>query len=91
MRDCLLLCGLGCAVAFRARLWNVGAEGQLLLGAWAATGVASHWLPASTPAPLMLTALAVALPALLAADSNVHGDLSTGLRRVVKDAVLHIP
>mgnify|MGYP002062580820 CR=1 FL=1 len=36
----LLLCGLGCAVAFRMRLWNVGAEGQLLLGAWAATGVA---------------------------------------------------
>jgi simple sugar transport system permease protein len=56
----LLLCGLGCAVAFRARLWNVGAEGQLLLGAWAATGVASFWLPAGTPAPLMLTAMALA-------------------------------
>lgn len=56
----LLLCGLGCAVAFRARLWNVGAEGQLLLGAWAATGVASFGLPAATPAPLMLPAMALA-------------------------------
>jgi simple sugar transport system permease protein len=56
----LLLCGLGCAVAFRARLWNVGAEGQLLLGAWAATGVASFWLPAGTPSPLMLLAMGLA-------------------------------
>ena len=56
----LLLCGLGCAVAFRARLWNVGAEGQLLLGAWAATGVASFWLPPGTPSVLMLPAMALA-------------------------------
>ncbi|MGC4120245.1 MAG: ABC transporter permease [Myxococcales bacterium] len=56
----LLLCGLGCAVAFRARLWNVGAEGQLMLGAWAATGVASFALPATTPSPLMLFCMAIA-------------------------------
>ena len=40
----LVLTGLGCALAFRAGLWNVGAEGQLLVGAWAATGVASVWV-----------------------------------------------
>ncbi len=56
----LLVCGLGCAIAFRARLWNVGAEGQLLLGAWAATGVASFWLPASTPGWLRLLLMALA-------------------------------
>ena len=57
----LLLCGLGCALAFRARLWNVGAEGQLLLGAWAATGVASFWLPAaSLPSPLVLILMGLA-------------------------------
>ena len=56
----LLLCGLGCAVAFRARLWNVGAEGQLLLGAWAATGVASFWLPAGLPPAVVLTFMALA-------------------------------
>ncbi len=60
----LIFCGLGCALAFRAGLWNVGAEGQLLLGAWAATGVASFWLPADLSSwiklPLMLLAGAAA-------------------------------
>lgn len=54
----LILCGLGCALAFRMRLWNVGAEGQLLLGAWASTGVASFWLPPTLPRPLTLLAMA---------------------------------
>jgi simple sugar transport system permease protein len=36
----LLLCGLAVAVAFRAGLWNIGAEGQLLLGALAAAALA---------------------------------------------------
>jgi len=35
----LMLTGLSAAVAFRARLWNIGAEGQLLLGAWGASAV----------------------------------------------------
>ena len=30
----LILTGLACALAFRMRLWNIGAEGQFLLGAW---------------------------------------------------------
>ncbi len=54
----LLICGLGCAIAFRARLWNVGVEGQLLMGAWAATGVATFWLPPQLPAPIMLSLMA---------------------------------
>lgn len=33
------LCALGIALAYRARLWNIGAEGQLYFGALAATGV----------------------------------------------------
>lgn len=33
----LLLAGLGVALAFRAGIWNIGAEGQLLAGAAAAT------------------------------------------------------
>ena len=32
----LIFTGLACALAFRMRLWNIGAEGQLLLGAWGA-------------------------------------------------------
>jgi general nucleoside transport system permease protein len=60
----LILCGLGCAVAFRARLWNVGAEGQLLVGAWAATGIASGDYASHLPAPLLW--LSMALTASLA-------------------------
>ncbi len=61
----LILCALGAATAFAARLWNIGGEGQLLVGAWAATGVALFGLPASTPRPLMLATMMVA--AMLAA------------------------
>ena len=36
----LLLCGVGLVIAFKALFWNIGAEGQLLMGAVAATWVA---------------------------------------------------
>ena len=47
----LLLIALGLAVCFRSNVWNIGAEGQYVLGAIAASGVAlladkssSHWI-----------------------------------------------
>ncbi|MEX1168188.1 MAG: ABC transporter permease [Hydrogenophaga sp.] len=36
----LLIIGLGLAVCFRSNVWNIGAEGQYLIGAIFATGVA---------------------------------------------------
>ncbi len=36
----LMVCGVGLSIAFRARLWNIGAEGQLLMGAIGATWIA---------------------------------------------------
>ena len=36
----LMLIAVGLAVGFRANVWNIGAEGQFLMGAVAATGVA---------------------------------------------------
>lgn len=36
----LLLIGLGLAMCFRSNIWNIGAEGQYIIGAVAATGVA---------------------------------------------------
>ena len=36
----LMLIGVGLAVCFRANVWNIGAEGQFVLGAIAASGVA---------------------------------------------------
>ncbi|HEY7131360.1 MAG TPA: ABC transporter permease [Candidatus Limnocylindrales bacterium] len=55
----LILTGLACALAFRMRLWNIGAEGQFLLGAWGASAVVLIPLvPAGTPGivliPLMM-------------------------------------
>lgn len=44
--------GLAAAVAFRARVWNIGGEGQMVMGAIGAGLVALH---ASLPDPLMLT------------------------------------
>jgi general nucleoside transport system permease protein len=39
----LTLCALGLAVGFRANVWNIGAEGQLTLGAICGGGVALFW------------------------------------------------
>ena len=48
----LMLCALGISAAFRMQLWNIGAEGQFYMGAFAAS-----WLPLTfpeLPAVLML-------------------------------------
>ena len=39
----LLFCGLGVGLAGRLRYWNIGAEGQLVAGAVAATGSILFW------------------------------------------------
>jgi len=57
----LIFTGLACALAFRMHLWNIGAEGQLYLGAWGAAAVVLVPLvPAGTSVfitvPLMLAA-----------------------------------
>jgi general nucleoside transport system permease protein len=57
----LVLTGLAVAVAFRARFWNIGAEGQLLAGAMAAAFVgAREGLPVWSLVPAMIVAGALA-------------------------------
>lgn len=58
----LVLTGLAATVAFRAKLWNIGAEGQLYLGALAATALGSGalHLPGWALLPLILVAGALA-------------------------------
>jgi len=57
----LIFAGLACALAFRMRLWNIGAEGQLLLGAWGASAVVLFpILPPGTPAIVVIPAMIVA-------------------------------
>ncbi len=63
----LILTGLAVTAAFRAKLWNIGAEGQLYAGALAAVVIASHaW--SSSPfvmIPSMMVAGAAAGAVLL--------------------------
>jgi len=54
----LLMVSLGVAVAFKMRYWNIGAEGQLIMGAVFATW-ASRLLP-NLPAPAILLIMSVA-------------------------------
>ena len=53
------LCAMGIALAYRSRLWNIGAEGQLYFGAFAATGIGLA-LPETTPAAVMVPAVLLA-------------------------------
>jgi len=84
----LILTGLACALAFRMRLWNIGAEGQFLLGAWGASFVVlGLGLPEGTPAivlvPAMMLAGALAgavwgiVPGLLRARLGVNEIITT--------------
>ncbi len=81
----LMLAGLAVSLAFRMKLWNIGAEGQLYMGAFAASGIAlsmgdlSAWLLL----PLMLLMGFVAggfwalIPAALRAYWNVNETITT--------------
>ena len=50
----LTLCALGVTYAYRMKFWNIGAEGQLMMGAFAATGVALFYNQFSKPVVLLL-------------------------------------
>ena len=54
----LILTGLAAAVAFRAKLWNIGGEGQLYAGALAAVAIGSGVLDLPGPAliPIVMAA-----------------------------------
>lgn len=71
----LLIIALGLAVCFRSNVWNIGAEGQFVLGAIAATWVALY-------APVALGALTV--PAVLLA-GMVGGFVWAAITAVLRD------
>ena len=76
----LMLCAIGLAIGFRANVWNIGAEGQFMLGAVAATGVALYFegsessllLPAMIVAGALGGAAWAAIPALLRTRFNAN-------------------
>jgi simple sugar transport system permease protein len=63
----LILTGLAASTAFRARLWNIGGEGQFYIGALVTAGL-GHSLLSNLPAPVavaVLMAMSVVAGALL--------------------------
>ncbi len=82
----LILIGAGLAVAYKAKFWNIGAEGQLLLGAIFGTWVGLNLgesLPFYIIVPLMFLAgfigggLLGAIPAILKIRYSVNEVIST--------------
>ena len=80
----LMLAGIGLLLAFRARFWNIGAEGQILAGAVGATAVAlfsgipAPWaIPAMFAAGMLAGAAWGAVPALLKARMGVNEIITT--------------
>jgi simple sugar transport system permease protein len=84
----IILAALACSVAFRMKLWNIGAEGQFIMGAFGAGAIVlAPVLPAETPRiifiPVMMMAGMAAgalwgfIPGYLKAKFNVNEIIST--------------
>jgi simple sugar transport system permease protein len=79
----LILCGLGVAVAFRGGQFNIGAEGQLVIGALAAAWLGGLTAWGATGIPVVLGAAFIAggawgfIPALLKTERDVSEVIST--------------
>ena len=88
----LLLTGLACALAFRMRLWNIGAEGQFLLGAWGASAVVlAPLLPPGTPAIIVIPAMMLAGAAAGAVWGLIPGVLKArlGVNEIITTLMLN--
>ena len=82
----LILIGGGLAVAFRAKFWNIGAEGQLLMGAIFGTWVGLNWGP-HLPSPVIIPLMFIAgflggglwgvIPAVLKTRFSINEVIST--------------
>ncbi|RPH59289.1 MAG: ABC transporter permease, partial [Chloroflexi bacterium] len=84
----LMLVGLACSMAFRMKLWNIGAEGQFFLGAFGASMIVLlPVLPEDAPKWLFITVMALSgmlfgalwgfIPGFLKAKFNVNEIIST--------------
>ena len=83
----LMLIGTGLAIGYRANVWNIGAEGQLTLGALAGGGIALAVGEADVPSALLLSAMFIAgalagmlwaaIPALLRTRCNANEILTS--------------
>jgi len=84
----IILTALACSIAFRMKLWNIGAEGQFIMGAWGASAIVlAPVLPAETSRWLFIPMMALAglgmgaawgfIPGYLKAKFNVNEIISS--------------
>jgi ABC-type uncharacterized transport system permease subunit len=84
----LILVGLACSTAFSMKLWNIGAEGQFFIGAFAASVIVlTPILPAETPGWIFIPVMMIAgliggalwgfVPGYLKAKFNVNEVITT--------------
>lgn len=84
----IILAALACSVAFRMKLWNIGAEGQFIMGAFGASAIVLvPVLPAGTSRWIFIPVMMVAgmaagaiwgfIPGYLKAKFNVNEIIST--------------
>jgi len=84
----IILAALACSIAFRMKLWNIGAEGQFIMGAFGASAIVlAPVLPAETSRWLFIPVMALAgmaagavwgfIPGYLKAKFNVNEIIST--------------
>ena len=94
----LVLIGVGLAIGFRAGVWNIGAEGQLLMGALGGGAVALAFWNEDVPGLIVLMLIAGALsgaaygaiPALLKTHFNVNEILSSLMLTYIAGLVISI-
>ena len=84
----IILTSLACSIAFRMKLWNIGAEGQFIMGAWGASAIVlwpvlapetSRWIfiPVMILAGMAAGAAWGFIPGYLKAKFNVNEIIST--------------
>jgi simple sugar transport system permease protein len=93
----LIFCGLGVAISFRSGVFNIGIEGQFILGAFGATTVAIL-LKDSAPAAVILVAATIGgiltgalwgfIPGLLKAKTGAHEVITTIMLNLVATQII---
>ncbi len=92
----LIVSSLGISIAFRMKFWNIGAEGQIIMGAFAASYFALHWsnLPVYVMLPLMFLASLAAggiwalIPAIFKAQFGTNETLFTLMMNYIAQKII---
>ncbi|MBI3243551.1 MAG: ABC transporter permease [Chloroflexi bacterium] len=96
----LIMVGLACSLAFRMKLWNIGAEGQFYIGALGASAVIlSGLVPETAPRPVAITVMLIAgvaggalwgfIPGWLKARLNVNEIITTLMLNYIAVALVN--